>query len=624
MDTAGRFGSGRAQGMIKRGLPLCLAMLPAALLVYLGHFSRPWSDDWRHILLGQAHSPLENALHWRERWNGAYGDYVLHSLLAPLDWLAPAIFPALIIFIWVPALSWLLWQLLAGAGRKRLAISIGLASLAAAASINAHFSPESLYWYSSSARYIFPLGLFTALLAFMLALARRLESTSGLALAGGVFGLLAFGIGGFSEVHLIFQSVFLASLLAVLLIFLPRRFWMKPICLLGGGLLGSIASGIVQWTAPGRLIRMERVFDDYQHVYAIRDPAELLEMGLFDVHRLLLDADAIAGLLLVFGVALLLSLRAKSLSLPAGIGERAAAQYGSLAYVGVLLLQLAMLPPLWAHSSDDALVLSRFSLSFAGVVGLNIALIAGCLLVALRYRQFQAWLSGGKGRLGGFSLGLLLLAVAMHFAPSLREVYILARNALLLMSLSLITLAWWQWATATLDGRELWLRLLPLLATCIVLLTAAVMISVPRYFLGNWWEVNDGRTLAAAAYLIVSQGLIWGFALGYACRRLPSVAGARVQLAALLLVACAFVSIVSGQLRLLPDMRLVAEEWDERHALLLDLAAAGQRDVAIPAGAFDLWHFMETGLKRPGLNEPIITWQAEYYGLDSVTLVAAG
>ncbi len=608
-----------------RWLLMALACLPAAFFAYLGHFSRLAADDWAHILLGREHGPWRNVLYWRQTWNGAYADYFLHGLLAPLDWLAASVMPGLIIVIWAAALAWLFWQVLAwlGAGRHRLSLALSLASLTVGASVSAFYTPQSFYWLSASARYAFPLALFVGCLAFMLAAGRRAHSSRGLGIAGIVGGLICFAVGGFSEVYLIFQSACLALLLAALLVFLPGRMRMKALCLFGGGLLGSLASAWVQWTSPGRLIRSDYA-QNYPRVQSLRDPGDLLDLALFDAHRLLIDPQVLAAMLLVFGAVLFLTLRMKRLSLPSGIGEGFAHIDGRLPYGAIALIQALLLPALWTHSSDDALFLGRFSLSFMAVVCINAGVIVACLLVIARYGQFQAMLRGSRWRLSGYALALLLLALPLLLAPHFRDIYILARNTLFMASLSLLALAWWEWSRDKLARKEMWLCLLPLLFTGAALLIAAAMIAVPRYFLGTFHAVGQLRRLAGAAFLLVSLGLVWGFALGYCGRRMSQAGRRRLRLASLLIVIAAWLSIIIGQLRILPDFRLYAQEWDERHALLIDIAETGQRHAVIPARAFNLYLFILTGDRLPGMDEPSDGLLKAYYGFDSITLVDDG
>ena len=147
----------------------------------------------------------------------------------------------------------------------------------------------------------------------------------------------------------------------------------------------------------------------------------------------------------------------------------------------------------------------------------------------------------------------------------------------------------------------------------------AALVTVPRWFVG----VGAARHWSSAAYLLVSQGLVWGFTIGQSIRRSGESGRRRIahlKPAIAVVFVIAYASIVMGQLRLMPDFVVFAREWDERHALLQDLKKSGQKNIEIPPRAFDLDGFLlggaivaDTGYTDAGLL-------LEYYGFDSITL----
>ena len=242
-----------------------MAMAPAIVFAILGQFSRMVGDDFHHLLLGRELGWWENVLYGRSRWGGSYSYYIFHGLLGPLDTAVPSAFPIIIIAIWILGLAWLLCQIMVFLNvlRYRKTFAVSLAALTVAASVSAFYGPQSFYWYSASARYTFPLALFTVYLALMLKAGQGRRSITWLAVCalGGTF--ICFISAGFSEMYLVFQLAFLSLLLALLLAFTTRSLRWKVLGLIGCGWLGTMASLAVQWTAPGRAIRSENFAETY-------------------------------------------------------------------------------------------------------------------------------------------------------------------------------------------------------------------------------------------------------------------------------------------------------------------------------------------------------------------------
>ena len=91
---------GRLSFLFRSSL-VVLALLPLALFVYLGQFSRFISDDYRNIAAGIEMGPWGGMLHWLNNWLASYTSSFLMSFLAPLDTWAPRIMPALFSAIWL-------------------------------------------------------------------------------------------------------------------------------------------------------------------------------------------------------------------------------------------------------------------------------------------------------------------------------------------------------------------------------------------------------------------------------------------------------------------------------------------------------------------------------------------
>ena len=600
---------------IVKWLLVGMAMAPAIFYALLGQFSRMMEDDFYHLRLGLEHGPWENVLYWRSRWNGAYGDYLLHGILGPLDTAVPSAFPIIIIAIWMLGLTWLLSQVMAflKVWRYRKALAVSLAALTVAASVNAFYTPQSFYWFSSSARYTFPLALFTVYLALMLNAMRGRRSIARLALSalGGAF--ICFTSAGFSETYLVFQLAFISFLLVILFVFTTGALRWKVLALIGGGWLGTMASLAVQWTAPGRSIRAEALwlFPQFQ---PIRNLHDLGTHALYDTYHMVVNQETVVSFMLLFAVGMFVSLIVKPTSLPGIFSADHKFAGGKLPYFAGLIVQLIFIPILWTHSSNDAQFFGRFSVTFMAVVIMNMALIAAILLLIWRLPQIQAFLRREPKRLPVYVLIVMLVVLMLLAAPQMRDMHKNAVIFLVATALSMLAVAWWEWTSYLSDPWAKRLNLIALASTVLALLSVAALITVPRWFIGAGFP----RHWSAAAFVLVTQGLVWGFAIGLSIKRQGESGQVRLQMASVVIFTIAYASIVISQVRLMPDFVVFAREWDDRHALLLELKKSGQKHIEIPPRAFDLEDFISGGVivADDGFRKALL----DYYEFDSITL----
>ena len=348
-------------------LRLALAMLPAGLYAGLGSFSRMLTDDYVNLARGRDIGPWQSVLWLRSHWSTSYSDAFAYGLLGPLAVAAPRIVVVATVVIWALALAWLIALILPALGvsehQKKLAA--GLAAMIVAASISALYVQNAFRWFTACLEYTFPLGIQTAAFALALVLARRAQSQAALAGAALASALLCFICAGFSEMYLIFQVAFMSLSFGVCLLAI-QTVGRQIALLLGAGWLGTMAGLALQWTAPGRLVRTD-VLHEYPQFHPIRDPGALFDLGLRDLYDMATEPQVVAGALMLFALGLLLSIYAKPLSPPrllSGFVERIPKRG---VYLAAGLLQLALLPGVWMHNSDEALILYRFSLSFLPV-----------------------------------------------------------------------------------------------------------------------------------------------------------------------------------------------------------------------------------------------------------------
>ncbi len=602
-----------------RWLPLALALLPSALYAYLGSFSRMLPDDFRHLSLGLAHGPWANMLHWRERWNGAYADYFMHGILAPLGKSAPSVLPSLLIAIWLLGLTWLLAQCLDILQVKagRWAWALAGASLIVAGCINAQFAPATLFWQAASLRYLFPFALFCLYLALMLTMGRRVRANPGLAAAGLLSGLAAFAIAGFSELHLAFQLGALLLLVAYVISYAPRMLRARAIVIIGGGILGSLASLALQLTAPGLTMRAEAVSGD-GIAPSLPNLMGVAGDALGDLYRALMRLSTLESFWLLFAFGLLLWLCSRSLTMPAELSGALRLRLGGrLPYLAVLAAQLALLPGIWAHSSDTAQFFGRFSASFLLVVIMNLGLIGGLLALCLRHSRLQVWLRRAPMRPKAYVMLLTASGMGLLVLPQLRAMDRAAENVLFITALSLLLLAWLEGARLGRDALSRRICLFALAASALALLYLwALMIADQLHI-----SIVIARHLASAACLLTMTGLAWGIAAGHIARQLGRTPRKRAQGLAAGVLTLAWLSLVGGQISSIPDFALYASEWDKRDARLLALRAEGERHARIPPPAFDLDHFIEFGEKRADFPVEDMPALLKYYGFESITLI---
>lgn len=595
---------------------LALAVLPSALYAYLGSFSRMQTDDFRFLSLGLEHGPWTHMLYWRDRWNGSYADYFVHGLLAPFGESAPSVFPGLLVATWLLGLTWLFAQCLelVQLREHRWAWALAGASLMVAGCLNALPSAGPFLWLAASIRYILPLALFGLYLALMLFVGKRVRSNPGLVAVALLSGLACLVCAGLSELYLAFQFCALALLSAFLLAYAPRRLRAPAFAIAGGGILGTLASLTLQLTAPGLSIRTEAtalpsLFEPLPYLMPIARAA------LGDMHRALMRPASLESFWLLFAFMTLLWLRTKT-TIPNALGGAVKLGDGRLANLLVFAAQLALLPVVWAHSSDDGHIFGRFSASFMLVVMANLGLILGTLTLALRYRQFQAFLRRKPMRQTAYASLLLLSGMALLVLPTLRAMDSAATIVLFVSALSLLLLAWREWASQQADPAAR-LSLIALIASALALLNLAALMIADQLHYATYIP----RHFCAAVYALASLALFWGTAAGHSFRQLGENIRTKLQSLAAAVLALAWLSLVVGQISQIPDLALYASEWDNRHERLLELRASGETHALIPSPAFDLDHFILFGEKRVDVPEEDIQAMLQYYGLESITLI---
>ena len=601
-------------------LAALLALTPAFLFAYLGHFSRLEYDDYCTIAIGRELGAWEGMVYWYNEWAGSYTNFFLKSAIAPLDTLLPAIMPALIVVLWLAGLTWLAWQGLAclQIDGSRPALSIGFAGLAAAASINALHSPESFYWYAASTHYTLPLTLLTLYMALAVWTARRWPSWTGLAIGAA----LCFLSAGSAEIFVAFQLVFFTLCLLSALAFLRPPLRRRYIRIFALAWLVTLGGLLIYLNSPGIANRLlvEEIRDfnlavlrptltgEQQWHLALKLAPQML--WLIFVH--IGHEQAFAGftLLMCLGLlAMLLKYSRQPSSKPSKFPELAAWPW----WLG-LIFQLIFIPILWDHTSDQAQFFGRFSAGYLTVVILNTALILGLAGLLWGRRRVNAALE--KRKQGWLAiLGIMAAVFLLLFALSqLRSIHYRAASYLFTTALVFLGLMTWILTAGLENESEKRYGYAGLLACGFTLISMAAIIFTA--LLGRGFVTP--RILAPAAFLLVMSGLVWGMSLGFLLRSWPLLDGIWLnwlKLGCLVIVLAVAMGIALGQAALIPDFRAFANEWDARHRLIIAMRDEGQRDLLVPRlSAAAAGYTAATTL--PG--DPRFRCAKHYYGVDSI------
>ncbi len=594
---------------IFQALMVVLALTPAALFAYLGQFSRLKSDDYCAVALGQELGAWGYMAYKLDEWAGSYANWFFKGVVAPLDILAVRIMPALIAVLWLIGLLWLidegLTHLKISHSRRPLAIAI--AALGVAGAINGSHEPQAFYWYAASTHYTLPLALLTIYLALTVWLAKRTRLPAWGLVAGG---LLCFITAGASEMFLVFQLTFLT--LCLLACFVWRRRAYARV--FGVGWLAALVGLMIQLNAPGVALRAAWI--DNLFGRPDRSLSALLSKTFEETLKALGHPPIFAGFVLLMAVGLLTALFAcrpqKTLKT-----LKSVELVPSAWWLG-LIFQLFWLPLLWSHASDAPQFLSRFSLRYMVVIGLNLIFISGFAVLLWQRGRINAYLQRHERGLPIFCNGLLLIFVFLFALTQLGSIYYRAASWLLMTALVFLGLLCWQ-LSSLLSGAET--RKIGLLALCSLGIGLACMAAVAgAAVFGRGYAAS--RILAPGNSLLTLSGLSWGFFLGCLLKHLPSQYGqawiTRLNLASLATAFIIGLGIVLGQAALAPDFQRYAREWDARHFDIIAQRDRGQTAIKTAPLSYDLAEYAGvTTLAR----DPTNRCAKLYYDVESIAVI---
>lgn len=597
---------------------LILSLLPLLQFTYMGQFSRLILDDYIYLEAGREHGPWGAIVHMRNTWNGAYTDLVAHSVFARFGSAAPRVLIVVLVTCWLLALAWLIKCALRrlNASTQQNALSLGVAALTIAASINALHTAQSFYWYVAAVTYSLPLVAFILFLIFLLATDVATESAPRLVWLATVGLAYCFVAAGTSAMYMVFQATALGVLFVPLALESMRTGLKARLVLIVAGLAGTAASFLVQITAPGIALRVARISPtESVSLRALPDLAQAVAETLFWYAG---QEKTFAGVVMLFGVGLFAALllhRSPYSGSPRGSRELARAP---LCFC--FAAQLLFVPILWTHTSDQPAVFGRYSYAFFSVIVLNVALMLLLSILLWQRRRLGAWLLENRNGLLILSVGALLLVLVMFAATHFRSIHYRASRYMFATSTLVIGMLCWQLAQGLEDEQSKRYGRWAIVLTSLTAASYVVLLGVSLYSLGK----PTARISTPAVFLHVSLGLVCGAYLGYLMRRVCQPTPARetwlrrIGLSGLVVASAISAGIMLGQARLIPNLQTYAREWDERERLIISQRDSGQREVVVAPLSFDLsWNLLYQRMSEPWEAIPA----ASYYGVESIRVV---
>ena len=604
-------------GSLVKWLLVLVALVPAGLFAYLGHFSRVIGDDYCIFSYANEMGTWGSTLYQLNRWTGAYSRSLLHGLLAPVDIVATSLAPFAMILILFVGCSWVILHI-PGFRMSQLPsrmAMIALAALVVGAWANGALSLEPIYWFNANTTYALPLALLIVNLAFSLRLARKLRANFRWCIIVAVNATGFFIIAGASEMYLVFQLTLVSSFVFLIVLFFKASERRAHLIILGAGLMATFAGLILQLSSPGIYNRMS--IDARDIVPPLRSLPDLVLRSVELTFQYVGHQESFTGFMLLMGAGLFLALVVDKPAPPQS--DSGAFSFSTPTLWLGIMVQLIFFPILWTHSSDLSQVFGRFSYGFALVVFLNAAMILIFLLLIWRRRQFELTLRKSQN---GWKIccSLILVAILVFFAlTQLRSIHYRAATYLFTSSLALIGMLTWQLTSVFPDtsSRRYWLA--AVLASTLPILIIATLVCVSLYGHGFISE----RAMVPAAFVQVVPGLIWGGFVGFLLQRVSERTDVNsawirwIKVSGLAVASVIAIGIVVGHGKLIPDFSTFAQEWDARHQQILDLRDSGLSEIEVAPLSFDLSEYLwDTNMGSSVENR----CARRYYRLDSIQL----
>lgn len=238
-------------------MALVILLIPLAGYGYAGTYSRYMADDYCTAGSLSRNGFVGSQAYWFNHWSGRYSFTFTVTLLELIGIWVTRLLPFLAILLWVSSLYFATREIRTSIGifDEKLSIFILSCFVVLATLIGAPNIYQSLYWQTGMVTYVLPLILMTAFFAWMIRMTRRSTSDQPALILSIISALIAFLLGGFSETYVSLQTAALGCFFILSLFLLEGPSRSTAVRLIGGGLMGSIASMIVIASAPGTSVR---------------------------------------------------------------------------------------------------------------------------------------------------------------------------------------------------------------------------------------------------------------------------------------------------------------------------------------------------------------------------------
>ena len=606
----------RLSGQIAMMFGVVLAFIPLLLFTYLALHTRLLGDDLFHIGLATKMGTWNAMLHLRGFWNGHYSSFLMFGFSAPLGTALPPLFACSVIASAVVAYSWFVNGFLAQLSvvSYRRAISVALAALMMAATINGLYSPHAFYWYSSSVLYAWPPVMLLLGIAIAVEAGRRLRGNLAHLLAAIAAAIYAFLNAGFSEMYLVFQLVALALISLFIIIFQSGSKRRTYLLLALSACLGTVAGLLLTVTAPGFANRSSETIRGNFLLLPIQEQLRLSAHALQETLNYAGHETSIAGFMLVAFAGMFVALSVVKSGSAATKLQPVSTSTTPLALA--LLAQILFIPILWAHQSDNLQVFGKFSYAYAVVVCVNLAAMLVLLALLWQRRALHDLLNKDNG-LFIYCSGVLLTVIVLFILTQVRSIHYRASVYLFVTAVTLLFMLAFQLASIIGEPRLNRLLIFAAYVTASAAVTLAFLVAVEILMI----HYTNRRSLTAVLYALMLAGLLNGVALGALMRRGLYLTGATdvwlrwLKALCLLLTLAIGFGIVIGQAKRISYVRKDVEIWESQHQEIIRL-----RDEGDPTVFTKEYARLVTGKQHltPPVYDyyPLVWYEKVFYGLD--------
>ncbi len=597
---------------LKHWLPaglLVLSLLPILLFAYMGQHTRLIHDDFGYTATGRELGAWESMVQYYNRWSPAYTTVYIKAALSSLGVLLPPLSTLLIVGLWMLGFYLLSREAIAllGLSVRRRLMALAASALLAAAAINAFYSPQSFYWFSSNMTYTLPLGALAGCLALGIWILKRSDNKTILYAGAAICALIMFLTAGAAEMYVVFQFVFLSALAALAFAVVDAR-KRRALAIIAAAMLLATALGlIIQVISPGVANRMAADAERYS------PPVRSLPLLATLTTQLTFEGigrpASFAGFVLLLAAGLFTMLATFKPATPS-MSEAPGARLAVALFLG-LATQLLFLPIMLAHKSVSPLFLGRYSLSYLLVLALHVALLLVFAAAIWRRQWLQLTLARRRQSLPVVSAVILLAFVLLFALTQVRRIDARASTYLYVSALSLLVILSLLWRGGASDRRARSLGVVALAFPVIAWLTIAALYCVT--FIGHGFTAD--RIMSGSAWLQVLSGLVWGITIGYLVKSCPFDYAGRPMWERWLAIGSLTAALVLGggiclgQARLVPKLQTYAGEWDARHAYIIEQRESGSSHIKTAPLSFDLADYLGLGTLRSA---------ERFYGVETI------